>query len=86
MRRVGGYAQQSLIASRIAEQMQAQAVAYIKDQFEFEDETHFDITNMSLDDLVSAVEDATQNGTLDQLNRQLGAQIAQIILSARSQQ
>lgn len=75
-------AQQSLLVSQMAEQMQAQAVAYIAGQYANEDEKQFDITNMTLDDLIARVEQAVKDGTLEQLNAQLAAQLAPMLLAA----
>ena len=73
-------AQQSLLVSAVAERYQAQAVAFITDQFANPDDTTFDITNMSLDDLVARVEQATKDGTLPQLNAQLAQQILPMLM------
>lgn len=81
-KRIGGMAQQSLLVSQMAEQMQAQAVAYIAGQYANEDEKQFDITNMTLDDLIARVEQAVKDGTLEQLNAQLAAQLAPMLLAA----
>lgn len=83
----GGYAEQSIIAARIADEMQAQAVAYIAEQYANPpDEQDFDITNMTLNDLVDMVERASSDGSLDKMNTMLAGQIAQIILSGGKQE
>lgn len=76
---MGGYAEQSMLATQMAQEMQAQSLEYIKAQY-YREDTSFDITNMSLTELVGMVEEAVKNGTLEQLNAQFAAQLLPIIM------
>ena len=75
----GGYAQQSLLATAKAQQMQAQAVAYIEAQYAREDTNNFSILDMGIDTLADMIDKATKDGTLEALNARLAQQILQVL-------
>lgn len=85
-RDIGGMAKQSLVATEMADEMQAQAVAYIYDQFANPEEDSFSIVDMDVNELVARIDEARANGTMEELNIQLAQQLAQVFQQAGQQQ
>lgn len=67
-----------------AEEMQGMAVAYINESFSVETD-EVDITKMTFGDFIRALETAEKNGTRQELEQRLAAQLQPMIQQAMAQ-
>lgn len=83
----GNWSKVSIQALRKAEEMQGMAVSYINDSFSVESD-ELNLQHMTYGDFVRALEVAEKNGTRQELEQRLAAQLQPLIqqVMAQSQQ